>query len=126
MLSGNLSPANALSLFAFTWLMALGQLLFKRAGLEVKGHLLADGLNVLMRSPAFYAALFLYGLSTLLWIWILSRVSLSQAYPWVAVTITIVPLLGWLVFGERMSAIYWLGIVFVIVGVMLTQYSQGR
>ena len=118
-----MNTTNAFSLFAFSALLAAGQLLFKRVGLEIKGQPLVDGFNLMVRSPAFYAALMLYGFSTVLWIWILSRISLSQAYPWVAVTMTIVPLLAWLVFGERVGGTYWIGIIFIILGVVLTQYA---
>jgi len=68
-------------------------------------------------------ALILYAAATLLWIWILSRVNLSLAYPWVAVGMVIVPLLGWLVFGERVGSIFWLGVAFIVIGVGLTQYA---
>jgi drug/metabolite transporter (DMT)-like permease len=119
--------ANAFWLLTFAVLLALGQLLFKRVGLEARAQSLLDSLSAMFRSPSFYAAVMLYGLSTLLWIWILSRVSLSKAYPWVAVTMTIVPLLSWLVFGERVQPMYWLGILLVILGVLLTQYAaDGR
>jgi hypothetical protein len=36
-----------------------------------------------IRQPALYAALTLYGFSTVLWIWIMSRLPLMQAHPWV-------------------------------------------
>jgi hypothetical protein len=52
-----------------------------------------------------YAALALYGFSTLLWIWILSRASLMQAYPWVAANMAIVRSIGWLAFGGRVTPV---------------------
>ena len=114
---------NYLLLVAFTAMIAAGQVLFKHVGLGMRGQTVMDGFLLAARSPTLYAALALYGLATLLWIWILSRVSLSQAYPWMAVVIGIVPLLAWLVFDERVGSSYWIGILFMMVGVFLTQYA---
>jgi multidrug transporter EmrE-like cation transporter len=69
-------------------------------------------------------ALSLYALATFLWIWILLRVPLSQAYPWVAIGIVIVPLLGWYIFGERIKATFWLGVLLIVFGVIVTQLSS--
>jgi drug/metabolite transporter (DMT)-like permease len=118
---------NTLSLACFTLMLAAGQLLFKRVGMVMSGLPPAAALLLLLRQPLLYAALTLYGAATLLWIWILSRVPLSQAYPWVALGVFIVPLLGWWVYGERVTPIFWLGVVAIVGGVVLTQIgSQGR
>lgn len=112
---------NFLSLGIVTLLLALGQLLFKQVGLSIQGRQLVEGLLILATSPAFYAALAVYGIATMLWIFILSRISLSQAYPWVAVGVALVPFLAWLVFDERVGSTYWLGVAFIMFGVLLTQ-----
>ena len=114
---------NILCLATFTTLLAIGQLLFKKAGLTMRGQPFIDGAYAVATSPAFYLALALYGISTALWIWILSRVSLSFAYPWVGVGVILVPLLAGLVYGERVNMIYWVGAIFVTVGIVLTQYG---
>lgn len=110
-----------LALFAVS--LAAGQGLFKRVGLIIRDQPFADVLFLMAREPALYAALVLYGFSTLLWIWILSRVSLMQAYPWVAVSMVIVTLIGWFAFGERVTPIFWLGVAFIIAGMLLTQLA---
>lgn len=97
------------SLTVFALLLAAGQILFKRVGITIRDQPLVDGLLLVAREPEFYAALALYGFSTLLWIWILSRVPLMQAYPFVAVSMAIVPLIGWFAFSERVAAVFWLG-----------------
>jgi drug/metabolite transporter (DMT)-like permease len=81
-----------------------------------------DGFLAIARMPVLYAALGLYAAATLVWIWVLSRVPLSQAYPWVAISVGAVPLLAWLVFHERLTSGYWIGLGFIVVGVFLTQY----
>jgi drug/metabolite transporter (DMT)-like permease len=114
---------NIIGLAVLTLSLAAGQLLFKRVGLAMRGHPLVDGFLVAGRQPALYLALVLYGLSTLLWIWILSRVSLMQAYPWIAISIAFVLLAGWLFFGERVAPIFWIGVALILVGLFLTQLA---
>ena len=118
-----MNKLNLFSLLFFTGLLAGGQLLFKHVGLAMQGKPLIEGFLAVARAPALYVALSVYGVSTLLWIWILSRIPLSQAYPWVAVGLGVVPLLASAVFNEKLGAVYWVGIGFVIVGVLITQYA---
>jgi len=115
---------NGASLLVFAITLAVGQVLFKSVGLSIRGQPFLESLAILMRLPTLYAALTLYGLATFLWIWILSRIPLAQAYPWMAVTIVLVPLLGWRIFGEAVGPLFWLGMGLVVVGVMLTQYAS--
>lgn len=114
---------NVLSLALFTAMLAAGQLLFKQVGLSIRGQPLIDGLLLSTRQPGLYAALALYGLATALWVWILSRVPLSTAYPWVAMGVIVVPILSWWVFDERLSATFWMGVAFIVVGIAITQYA---
>jgi multidrug transporter EmrE-like cation transporter len=111
------------SLVAFTFTLAIGQVLFKKAGLAMRGLPVRDGFLAVARQPAFYAALALYGGATFLWIWILSRVPLSQAYPWVALGTAIVPFLGWCIFGERLAPVFWVGVVLIMAGIIVIQYG---
>lgn len=83
----NLAVSNLIGLVIFTAVLATGLLLFKKAGLSMRGLPLRDGLLNLAQVPAFYAAIVLYALSTFLWVWLLSRITLVQAYPWVATEI---------------------------------------
>jgi drug/metabolite transporter (DMT)-like permease len=119
----NLASSNLIGLAVFTATLALGQILFKKAGLSIRGLPLGEALLNLVQFPAFHAAIALYALSTLLWVWLLSRVTLTQAYPWVAAGVVIVPLLSAAVFGERVNVTYWLGTVLIVAGILITQYS---
>jgi multidrug transporter EmrE-like cation transporter len=115
---------NFLSLVIFTTALAVGQVLFKSVGLAIRGRTLVDSVLYLFGSRTFYTVLSIYALSTFLWIWILSRVPLSQAYPWVAIGMAIVPLLGWYMFGERVEPMFWLGISLILAGIIVTQYAS--
>lgn len=119
----NLAVTNMIGLAIFSVMLAIGQLLFKQAGLSMRGMPLVDGLLSLGRLPTFYGAICLYGFATLLWVWLLSRVTLMQAYPWVSAGVVIVPLLSGFIFGEKVTPVYWLGAALVVAGIAVTQYS---
>jgi len=114
---------NYLWLLVFSVMLAVGQMLFKVVARGMQGVPLTDGMLTLIGMPMLYLALALYGAATLLWIWLLSRISLSQAYPWVAVAMATVPILAGAIFHERVSPAYWLGIALVVLGVSVTQYA---
>ena len=114
---------DMICLATFTTVLAIGQLLFKKVGLIMRDQPFAEGVAAVATSPTLYLALALYGFATALWIWILSRVPLSLAYPWVGAGVILVPMLAYLVYGERVNAMYWVGAVFVAVGIILTQYG---
>ena len=101
------------------------QLLFKRAALGIVGLPLSRLLPALAINPAMIAAVLLYAGSTILWVWILSRVPLSQAYPWVALGAIIVPLAATLLFGEVVTPVFWLGATLVGAGILCTQIGSG-
>ncbi|MDE2582478.1 MAG: EamA family transporter [Rhodospirillales bacterium] len=105
------------SLVLFAVLLASGQALFKAVGLVLR----TGGVAMALRAPSLYAALVLYGLATVLWIWILSRVPLTRAYPWVALGMVLVPLAGWYWFREPVGPVFWLGVGLIAAGLVLTQ-----
>jgi len=119
-----LMVANIVYLAVFTVILAAGQVLFKKVGLTIAGLPLASGLRGALCAPLLYGALALYGLATLMWVWILSRVPLSQAYPWVAFGTVLVSLLGWCVFGERLVPTFWIGMMLIVAGLLVIQYSS--
>lgn len=118
--------ADSAWLALFTGMLSVGQLLFKRVGLLMQGRPLQEGIWLVLASPALYLSLALYAMATALWIWILSRVPLSQAYPWVGVGVVLVPLLARFVHGEKVTLTFWIGAVLVAVGVVITQYGAGK
>jgi multidrug transporter EmrE-like cation transporter len=116
--------ANIIYLAVFTVILAAGQVLFKKIGLTIAGLPFPSGLRVAVCDPLLYGALALYGLATMMWVGILSRVPLSQAYPWVALGTVVVPLLGWCVFGERLVPTFWVGMMLIVAGLVVLQYGQ--
>jgi multidrug transporter EmrE-like cation transporter len=64
-----------------------------------------------------------YGLSSLFWIVVLSKIDLSLAYPMLALNYVLVPLTAWLFLNEQVPPLRWLGIGVVIVGVVVISRS---
>ena len=103
--------------------IAVGQILFKLAS-----HALGDRTNLLalVTSPYLIGGGTLYVAATFAWIWLLSRVQLSQAYPFMALSFIIVPLLSMTFLGEHVTGRYWLGIALIVAGIVLTLSATSR
>jgi drug/metabolite transporter (DMT)-like permease len=98
--------------------------LFKLAA--ISAHNLGEGavkLTSILYVPSFWLALLLYGLATLLWIYLLQFVPLSKAYPFAALGFVFVPALAVVIFGERVTASYVVGVAFVVVGIVISSRS---
>ena len=117
---------NAFLLAILAVSLPAGQLLFKRASFAMQGKPLVDGFLALLSLPSFYAALAIYGFTTAVWVFILSRMPLVEAYPWMASATVAVPMIGWLCFGEKVGPMFWPGIFLIAVGLVLTQAGGSR
>lgn len=107
-------------LVAYAVGMTGGQLLFKMAALRYAEYAGGPGERFLglLLNLYFLAALALYAVLALLWVWILSFTPLSRAYPFVALAFALTPLLGGL-FGETISLRLVGGILFILCGLFL-------
>jgi drug/metabolite transporter (DMT)-like permease len=108
-------------LVAYAAGMSGGQLLFKMAALRYGAAVggLGDRLLGLAFNVYFIAAMVLYAGYAILWVWILSFIPLSRAYPFVALAFALTPLLGGLLFGDTISLRLIAGIVFILCGLFL-------
>jgi multidrug transporter EmrE-like cation transporter len=71
----------------------------------------------LLTRPALIGGLACYGLSILLWIYVLSRAEASYAYPFLGLGFVVVALAGWLLLGETMSIQRFGATALIVVGV---------
>ena len=115
-----LSPALWGGLVVTPALIALGQILFKLAS-RGAGEADAAGLLGLARNPFLLAALVLYGLGTVLWVYVLKYVPLNVAYPFMALSFCLVPALAWLALGESMTWRQGAGLVLIVAGLVVTR-----
>jgi drug/metabolite transporter (DMT)-like permease len=77
----------------------------------------------LAATPVFWLALLAYAISVVVWLFGLSRVPVSQAYPVLSLGYVLAALLAWPLLGELVSVQRWLGIAVVIAGVWLISRS---
>ncbi len=106
-------------------LLAAGQFLFKRTADSLSADSAFRFISSLLGSPYFWAALSIYGVATLMWVFTLSRVPLSRAMPFVALAFVIVPVISAMFLGERLNLAYWVGVAIIVAGVYTTVASLG-
>ena len=76
-------------------------------------------LRALVVQPFVWAGLGLFGLSALVWLAVLSRASLSFAYPFAALTYVLILLFDVFVLEEQVPALRWGGVAFIAAGIFL-------
>lgn len=96
--------------------LVAGQLLFK-LGASISAR---DGT---MLSPNVLAALLsaitIYGITSAAWVWVLQRAELGKLYPLMALAFILVPLGSHYAFGERFNSPYFIGVAFIIAGIII-------
>ncbi|KAB0851126.1 EamA family transporter [Cronobacter sakazakii] len=100
--------------------IAVGQILFKLSStsLSKSGSLFSfDTLIILI------PALALYGITTLAWIWVLQKIELGKAYPFMALAFVLVPVGSHFLLGEKFNLSYFLGVALIMVGIIITLRS---
>ena len=114
----SLSLPTLAGLIATPALIALGQILFKLAS-RTAGGADAAGLLGLARNPYLLTALVIYGFGTILWVYTLKSVPLNAAYPFMALSFCIVPLLAFWLLDEPMSWRAAAGVALIVAGLVV-------
>ncbi|MBP1907776.1 drug/metabolite transporter (DMT)-like permease [Paenibacillus turicensis] len=96
-------------------LLVTGQVLFK-LGLQRAGGFVWQKM---ITSPLLISGLALYGIATILWFGVLTRLPLSQAYPMQALAYVIALLPAYFLFGEIITMTKLAGVAVILVGVYL-------
>jgi drug/metabolite transporter (DMT)-like permease len=79
----------------------------------------AEALTAIATSWVVLAGLALFGLSAVLWIFALSKASLSFAYPFAALGYVLIVGFSVFVLHETVPPLRWLGVAFICVGIVL-------
>ncbi len=94
-----------------TFLGAVGQLLFKYSfGKPLFAELLASGLVV-------------YGISTIIYFYVLSRVHLSWAYGMGGLSYIFATIFAYLFLSENIPLLRWFGVIIIAIGAALIGFS---
>ncbi|MDR3541421.1 MAG: EamA family transporter [Desulfosporosinus sp.] len=99
---------------------ATGQLLF-RLGMMNYGRVTVNGiwrqLGSIILTPAIFLGFLCFGVSSILWLVVISRWELSYAYPLVALGYVVAILYGTLLLHERLSLAKILGSCLIMAGI---------
>ena len=109
---------------AFALALPAGQVLFKLGAEQTRridGGVIA---KVALNLPLMGAFAW-YGLTSLLWVYILTRAPLSQVYPFSILGAALTPILAVLLFRESLPAQAWLGYAVMLAGFMLVMRPAG-
>ena len=107
-------------------LAVVGQLLMKK-GMMIFGSFpatqLLHKLIPMFLNPWVFFGFVSFGLSSIFWLVVLSRMELSLVYPMVSVAYVLVALASWFFFKENVSLVRGMGIAVIILGVFLISRS---
>lgn len=74
--------------------------------------------------PLVFCGLACYGISSVFWLFVLSRAPLSIAYPCISLSYVFVVLLGKVCFREQVNAGVWIGVLLICLGVFSIGVSR--
>ena len=106
-------------------LAAVAQLTLKHGMNQVVGRtgtafeLSGRSLRAVALTPAVWFGLALFGLSAVVWLAVLSRASLSFAYPFAALTYVLIVLFDKFVLRDPVPAMRWGGVALIVAGIFL-------
>ncbi|OGC36221.1 hypothetical protein A2311_05730 [candidate division WOR-1 bacterium RIFOXYB2_FULL_48_7] len=107
-------------------LAVAGQLLMKK-GMMIFGTFPASQLLFkiipMILNPWVFLGFVCFGLSSLFWLVVLSRLPLSLVYPMVSFAYVLVALLSMFFFKESVTLVRWAGIFVIVAGVILISRS---
>lgn len=107
---------------------AFGQIVLKlgmnKVGLSLAKVGLINFFLKIFTTPQVLLGLFLYGVSTLFWLVILSREKLSFVYPMVAFSYVVTVILSIFILKEQVPWLRWLGLGIICVGITLIAKSS--
>lgn len=113
-----ITPANLTLIVGTILLLSLGQVLFKAASMQI-----VPGQPMSWVSLPLLGALAIYGIATLMWLLVLSRVPLSFAFPFYGLAFLLVPVLAALLLGEALRWPVLLGGAVILCGIAITSWG---
>ena len=84
----------------------------------------SESLRDVVTTSTVWAGLFLFGLSAVVWLAVLSRTSLSFAYPFASLTYVLILLADRFVLDQEVPALRYAGVAFIVVGIILVAQTR--
>jgi drug/metabolite transporter (DMT)-like permease len=104
---------------------ASGELLFKSGVGQVTNldfsslQGVISSVLAILSNPVILAGFICYGIGAICWIFVLSRLDLSYAYPMYALMYAIIPIAAMVFLKEHIPAGRWVGIALIVIGVIV-------
>lgn len=117
-----MQPALLMLIMTSVAMSAVAQLLLKMGVGQVRAAGAGAGIAFL-QSPWVVAGFGLYGLGAILWLYVLARLPLSAAYPFVGLGFILTMALGVLALGESISPIRIAGTLLIALGCVCVSRS---
>ncbi len=120
---------NTLVLLACLTVMVSAQTLWKSGlgvigGIDIGSDALGTQLVRMIKSWRIMGGIALFGLSTVLWLDLLSKMELSHLYPLVSFTYVLAFFAGWIWLGETPNLTRFAGIVVICFGILLVARAE--
>lgn len=117
-------PVLVIMILISVSLAAVAQLTLKEGVNQVTDasgsvNLTGESIRAVATNAFVWGGLVLFALSAAVWLWVLSRASLSFAYPFAALTYLFIVVVDRFWLGETVPALRWAGVVFIMAGIVL-------
>ncbi len=116
----NMKVSQLALLLLYAAAMGVGQILFKSVALhDASRHIsFTQKILYLTTNATFIFAIGFYAFLTLVWIWILSFIPLSRAFPFTFMSVLVAGAGGHLIFGEPISGKFLFGVGMIGLGLL--------
>ncbi|HIG09475.1 MAG TPA: 4-amino-4-deoxy-L-arabinose transferase [Alphaproteobacteria bacterium] len=119
--------SNFIFIISSVLLNALAQILLKAGmkqfgNIDLKNNIINTSISIAL-NPYIITGFISYGISILLWLWVLSKVDVSLAYPFQALGYIVVTILAWLIFQENISFTRIMALIFISIGLIILAFS---
>jgi drug/metabolite transporter (DMT)-like permease len=116
-----------LTIIVSVCLAVTGQTIMKKA-LNSMGNIDFSSGLISSYMRIFFSPLFLFGslfsaLSIFFWIYSLTKMDLSYAFPFLSLSFVLVTLISWIILGENVPLLRWIGVSVICIGVFLISRS---
>jgi drug/metabolite transporter (DMT)-like permease len=127
MKQGGSQMSVIITLFIAVVLAVSGQIFVKQglnmlAPIDFASGLLATYARIFF-TPYVLVGSFLYFASVFFWIYALTKVELSFAFPFLALSYVLITIAAFLFLGERISPLRWIGVLVICIGIFLVSRS---
>lgn len=125
-------PVMLIGLILFSVLLAAGAQLTLKHGMNQVAdssgalNVSASSIKDVITTPAVWGGLFLFGLSAIVWLAVLSRTSLSFAYPFASLSYVLILLADKFVLDETIPGLRWAGVFCIMLGIVLVAQTPHR